>query len=252
MSYKEVVKVWAKRQSTDLLDRFFLKFTYSSIKIDSDETIFRDVETVFKGEKIIGFKGNKNTIKEIENHKRLCQNLLKLSEENNAKLSIDLIKQVHHELMKGCFTEELLLKNEKPGEFKKGDFIVGFHGVGVEPSDVEGDLNSLIKEINGLEINENNALEVISYFNCRFHTIHPFADGDGRVGRVLINYLLLGNNLPPIIIFYNDGEYYYLALEFFKETQEIDKMITFLEDQAFKTWCKNYNVKVKSLKDFLH
>ncbi len=117
--------------------------------------------------------------------------------------------------------------------------------------EVEENLDLLIEEINNVEITENNALKVISYFHCRFETIHPFAAGNGRIGRLLINYLLIGNSLPPIILFENDCEEYYLALEYFNSKQEIDKMFKFLDDQAYKTWVKDYNVKLKSLKDFL-
>lgn len=251
MSYNEIVKIWREGNTKDLLSRFFLKFTYGSNKIENNETRLRDVETVFRGEKVLDFKGDKKTIIEIENHRDLCKNILQLSKENNSKLSIDLIKHFHYVLMNDCFTEKLLLKEEKPGEFKKGDYVVGLHDVGVGPLEVEENLESLIGEINDVGFNENNALKVVSYFHCWFESIHPFADGNGRVGRMLLNYLLIGNNLPPIVLFENDREEYYLALEYFNETQEIDKMVKFLNSQAYKTWAKDYNVKVKSLKNFL-
>jgi Fic family protein len=71
-----------------------------------------------KGGTATDFKGSEKTIKEIENHTELCDNLLKICKENNSRLSITLIKQIHHTLMKGCFAEELLYKGEKPDEFK--------------------------------------------------------------------------------------------------------------------------------------
>lgn len=251
MLYDEAVKVWRKGKTKDLLNRFFLKFTYSSNKIENNETRLRDVETVFRGEEVTGFTGDKKTIKEIENHKELCENIIKLGEENSSKLSIDLIKNFHYILMKDCFTENLLNKGERAGEFKKGDYIVGLHDVGVNPLEVEENLKSLIEEINDVQINDNNALKIVSYFHCWFETIHPFADGNGRVGRMLLNYLLIGNNLPPIVLFENDREEYYLVLEYFNETQEINKMVDFLDSEAYKTWVKDYNLKIKNLKDFL-
>ncbi|SHI08785.1 Fic family protein [Clostridium grantii] len=251
MLYNESVKVWRKGNVEDLLNRFFLKFTYASNKIENNETRLRDVETVFRGEKVTDYKGNKKTIKEIENHRDLCKNILQISRDNESKISLDLIKEFHYELMKDCFTEDLLIKGEKPGELKKGDYIVGLHDVGVSPLEVEENLVSLIKEINDVQVNEDNALQVVSYFHCWFETIHPFADGNGRVGRMLLNYLLIGNELPPIVLFENDREEYYLALEYFNETQEIYKMVNFLDNQSYKTWIKDYNFKVKSLKDFL-
>lgn len=251
MLYNEAIIVWKQGNIEDLLSKFFLKFTYGSNKIENNETRLRDVETVFRGEKVLNFKGNQQTIKEIENHKELCEKILHLAKENNSKLSVDLIKYFHFTLMKNCFTEKLLSKGEQPGEFKKGDYVVGLHDVGVSPSEVEENLNPLIEEINEVQINENNALKVVSYFHCWFESIHPFADGNGRVGRMLINYLLLGNGLPPIALFEGDREEYYLALEYFNETQEIGKMVNFLDNQAYKTWTKDYNKKTKSLKNFL-
>jgi Uncharacterized conserved protein len=251
MLYKEAVKVWLNGKIEDLLNKFFFKFTYSSNKIENNETRLRDVESVFKGTRVIGFKGNKKTIKEIENHKKVCDNMLDLIKAHNSKLSIDMIKKLHYDLMNDCFRDELTSKGERAGEFKKGDYVVGLHDVGVQPSEVEENLISLIEEVNEATITENNALKVVSYFHCWFESIHPFADGNGRVGRMLLNYLLIGNGLPPIVLFENDREEYYLALEYFNDSQEIDKMVKFLDNQSYKTWVKDYNVKHKNLKDHL-
>lgn len=236
MIYKQLIKVWKECGMGEFLNKFFPQFTYCSNKIENDEINLRDVETLFKGEKVTDFKGNKRTIKEIENHKELCDNLLAICGRNSEKLTIGLIKQFHYDLIKDCFLDQLLTKGEKPGEFKRGDYVVGLHDVGVAPDDVEDNLSSLVEEINEVNITEDNALKVVSYFHCWFETIHPFADGNGRVGRMLFNYLLVGNNLPPIILFENDREEYYLALEYFNANQEIGKMVKFLDDQAYKTW----------------
>lgn len=228
--------MWKECGMDEFLNKFFPQFTYCSNKIENDETNLSDVETVFKGEKVTDFKGDKKTIKEIENHKELCDNLLEICCRNNTKLSIELIKQFHYDLMKGCFSDELLSKGEKPGEFKRGNYVVGLHDVGVAPDDVEDNLSSLVEEINEVNIAEDNTLKVVSYFHCWFEIIHPFADGNGRVGRMLLNYLLVVNNLPPIILFENDREEYYLALEYFNANQEICEMVKFLDAQAYKTW----------------
>lgn len=241
MLYREVVNLWKNQKSMELISNFFLKFTYCSIKIDNEETRLRDVESIFKGEKVIGFRGDKKTIREIENHEKICESFSQISNENNAKLSIELIKRFHYILMKDCFTEELLLKGERPGEFRRN----------ANTLELEGNLNLLFKNINSIELNEDNILECISYFSCEFEKLHPFKYGNGILVRILINYLLIGNNFLPIIIFYNDKEKYYLALKHFNERQEIDKMVNFLDDQAYKTWVKNYNIKLKSLRDFL-
>lgn len=239
MSYEECIKKWRNGVKEELLERVLLKFSYSSNKIQNHETRFVDVETIFNEEEVQNFNGSKKTIKEIKNHRDLCKNLLDLIEQNNSELSIGLIKHFNYALTKNCLREELLINGEKPGEFKNG-------------VEVEGILKSLVDEFNHIQINEDNALEIVAHFDCCFQNIHPFVDGNGRVGRMLINYLLLANNLPPIVIFYNNIEEYYLALEYFDETQDISQMVKFLDDQAYKTWSKDYNLKLKNLKEFLH
>lgn len=219
--------MWRDGKTEDLLNKFFPKFIYSSNKVSNTETRLRDVEIIFRGERVKDFKGNKVTVKEIENHKHLCENILRLSKENSAKLSVNLIKQFYYDLMKECYSEELLIKGEKIGEFKKAYHVGGLHGA----VDIEENLTSLIKEINAVEINVDNVLKVISYFYaCWLGRGQPFVSGNGRLGRVLFNYLLIGNNFPPIIIFYNDKEKHNFVLEYFKKTNKISKMIEFLED----------------------
>jgi len=246
MMYSQCVQRWSKGETKELLNMFYPKFTYTSNKIENKETRLRDVEAIFKREKVTDFKGNKKTISEIINHRDLCNNILKLSEVNGSKLSLNLIKTFHQGLIKDCFTDGLLEKGEKQGEIKRDDYVIG-----IGPLDVERTLEFLVDEINDVQINDNNALKVVSYFICEFSSIDPLAEYNGRVGRMLLNYLLIGNNFPPIIFFGNDIEEYYLALEHFNETQKIDKMVKFLDDQSYKTWVKNYNLKVKDLKDFL-
>lgn len=237
MSYEECIKKWRDGIKEELLERVLLKFSYSSNKIQNHETRLVDVEAIFNEEEVTNFIGSKKTIQEIENHRDICKNFVELIEQNNSKLSICLIKYFNYVLMKNCLSKVSLIKGDKPGEFKNGV--------------VEGILKSLVDEFNHIQINEDNALEIVAHFGLRFEKIHPFSDGNGRVGRMLINYLLIANNLPPIILFYNDKKEYYLALEHFNATKEIYPMVKFLEEQAFKTWLKNYNLKLKNLKKFL-
>ncbi|MTK12125.1 MAG: Fic family protein [Clostridiaceae bacterium] len=219
MIYGECIKMWRELDSIEILDAFFRKFTYSSNKLENDETRLRDVEAIFNLERVSDFNESEKTIKEIENHRELYQNIFKLNKEVKTKLTMEIIEQVY-----------FILTGDKVAR------------------EVYGSINKLVQDINNMKINDDNALEVVSYFYCYFQTI---SNCDGRVSRMLLNYLLIANNLPPITIFYVDKEEYYLALDYFNETQVVDKMIKFLDDQAYKTWLKDYNLKLRSLKDFL-
>ena len=66
-----------------------------------------------------------------------------------------------------------------------------------------------------------------------------YCDGNGRVGRMAMNYFLLLHNHPPIIIHEEDRKAYYTALEAWDAEQRLDPMIAFLQEQTIKTWKKH-------------
>ena len=68
--------------------------------------------------------------------------------------------------------------------------------------------------------------------------IHPFADGNGRVGRLVMNYWLILNDHPPVIIHEEDRKGYYDALEAWDDRQELDPLVRYLKVQLEKTWDK--------------
>ena len=58
-------------------------------------------------------------------------------------------------------------------------------------------------------------------FHYRFEIIHPFQDGNGRVGRILLNYILLKNNLPPLNIDIKNQKEYYDSLQSYQKEGNI-------------------------------
>lgn len=256
MSYIECVELWKSKsliEKKEMLIRFGWKFTYGSNKIENSNTHLKDVEDIFNS-RTINTKSDitKKTENEIRNHKAVLKEITKgFLADTMGEITIDKIKKLHLKLMSGCYDLDRINKGEHPGEFKKGDYVVGLHDVGASPEDVITELESLLEEVNEVGITPNNSLKVVAYFHCWFESIHPFADGNGRLGRLLLNYILLANDLPPIILFDRDRNQYYLALEEFTESQEIQKMVDFLEMEAEKTWLKDYNTKVKKLSVFL-
>ena len=85
---------------------------------------------------------------------------------------------------------------------------------------------------------QEDALTAAAYFHVKFENIHPFADGNGRTGRLAMNYLLVMLGHPPIVVHEEDRKEYYAALEAWDTKQNLKVMISFLRSQTVKTWLK--------------
>ena len=150
-------------------------------------------------------------------------------------MSLELILEIHRTLTAGTYDERRYVENgERPGEFKKHDYVTGINEVGSAPEDVEADLTELISEMNGEGISKPDL--AAAYFHARFEYIHPFADGNGRVGRTLMNYWLMINDCPPLIIYEEDRRAYYDALKAYDEEEDLQPLIDFLKQETVKTW----------------
>ena len=122
-------------------------------------------------------------------------------------ISIELIKKIH----------KIVFKNSKPfaGKLRrKGEEVVVMNNAGnvVHEGAPQSRIIFLLKEL--VDWYENNkikypALVLASVIHNQFENIHPFADGNGRVGRILLNNIFIKHNLPPLNIdFRNRAEYY--------------------------------------------
>ena len=125
---------------------------------------------------------------------------------------------------------------ERPGEYKHHDYVTGREEVGAAPEDVADEMAELLEELR--DVAPEKVLIAAAYFHAKFENIHPFADGNGRTGRLAMNYLLVLNGHPPIVIHEEDRKGYYEALEAWDRAQELDPLRQFLVDQTAKTWQK--------------
>ena len=228
---------WAVKTSADLdlrLDSFRVLFAYNSGKIENTDITYHDTREIFENGKVVGFTGSPRTLFEQQNQKT-CYEFLREKILAKEPLSIPLILEIHRVLTEGTYDERRYLeKGERPGEFKKHDYVTGINEVGSPPDEVANDLSELIEEVNA--IGKKDPLKAGAYFHARFENIHPFADGNGRVGRTLLNYWLMINDYPPTIIYEEDKRAYYEALQRYDEQEALDALVSFIEEQTVKTW----------------
>lgn len=98
----------------------------------------------------------------------------------------------------------------------------------------------LLDEVNAYKGKE--VLRAAAFLHARFEFIHPFADGNGRVGRTLMNYYLMILNHPPIIVYDEDKRVYYECLQKYDETEVLDSLYEFFRYETQKTWEKALNL----------
>lgn len=260
--YDQAVSLWrsfsiaSEKQLDQHLDNFRVLFAYNSGKIENTEIDLYDTRDIFEGKRIvINFSGRPRALLEQQNQK-LCYEFLKSKIIKREPLSMDLVLDIHQAITGGTYDEHLYVENgERPGSFKKHDYITGIHEVGSAPENVENNMKDLLDEVNAYD--GKQILNTAAYFHAKFEFIHPFADGNGRVGRTLLNYYLMTRNHPPLIIDYKDKRLYFEGLRRYDEAEDLDLLSEFLEDETGKTWGKavqrseGIKEKRKTLSDFM-
>ena len=258
--YNRVVGLWQsyKIASADDLDKYLdsfrVLFAFHSGKIENEEVTYHDTREIFENGRVVNYTGSPRVLFEQQNQK-LCYEVLKDKVLKNEPLSMELVKEIHKVLTGGTYDERRYITNEeRPGEFKKHNYVTGVHEVGSAAENVENDMTELIAEVNAYE--GKDVLKVAAYLHARFEFIHPFADGNGRVGRTLMNYYLMTHNHPPLIVYDEDKRIYYECLQNYDEAEELNPLYEFLMYETRKTWEKavalNDGIKLehKGLSDF--
>jgi Fic family protein len=218
------------------LDSFRILFAFHSGKIENEDITYHDTRGIFENGLVLNYTGNPRTLFEQQNQK-LCYEVLKDKIINKEPLSVEVIQEIHRVLTSGTYDEHRYIKNEeRPGEFKKHDYVTGLHEVGSSADNVESDLTELINEVN--KYGGNDILKAASYLHAKFEFIHPFADGNGRVGRTMLNYYLMVNNHPPLIVYDGDKRLYYESLQKYDVDEELSALYEFFKYQVEKTWEK--------------
>lgn len=240
--YNRAVHLWQSYQISSTaeldkyLDSFRILFAFHSGKIENKEVTYFDTREIFENGKVTNYSGSPRALFEQQNQK-LCYEFLKEKIVKKEPLSVGLIREIHKILTSGTYDEHRYIENEeRPGEFKKHDYVTGVHEVGSAAEDVERDLTELIEEMNAYV--GGDVLKAAAYLHVRFEYIHPFADGNGRVGRTIVNYFLMTKDHPPLIVYDEDKRLYYECLLKYDETEELNPLYEFFKYETEKAWTK--------------
>lgn len=256
MTYESILDFWKKQniknanELASVLSSYSVNFAYNSGKIENDEITYHDTREVFDKDGVTSYTGSTKTLFEIQNSKAAYERMLSAFDDKQI-VDEEFLKGIQMILTNGTYDERRYQIGERPGEYKHHDYVTGKNEVGASVEDVQEEVCELLDELT--DIDDKNVLVAAAYFHAKFENIHPFSDGNGRVGRLLMNYILLIHNHPPITIHEEDRKDYYNALEKFDEELNLNSLIDFLKSQLVKTWEKQLDKsKVgSSLVDFI-
>jgi len=230
-AYKKLTRQLSWKQWDDIIDRFTVNFTYESNALEGNSLTLKDVTMILHEKKLL--EG---------------QDLREVYETLNTKTAMGLIFN-----RKFAVTEEDIIRLHKIlvkdtgvafGYKRFPNFLVGSDVKTTLPENVKEEMDKLLVWYNNNK--KMHPLQRAAIFHGKFEKIHPFEDGNGRTGRLLINIILLSHNYPPLLIRKTHRLSYFSALEAFDKKHEA-KLFRFLLEKYKFTYEKFFKIYVKYL-----
>ena len=224
---------------TKLESNLKTNFIYNSNAIEGSTLTLKATDIILQ----YGVTVKGKSLKEHEEVKgqEYALNFLKEVIKTNESLSLRLIRKFN----------ALVLNDdiENRGKFKKSNNEI--LGTGFETTPyylVEEKLTELIEKFNSSE--NNDLIMKVACFHADFEKIHPFIDGNGRTGRLLLNLELMKNGYPITVIRNEEREEYYTALETAQAKADYRLLTDFIEKSIENTFWIYYkyfdkNTKIK-------
>ena len=175
-------------------------------------------------------------VEEMSGHFRMFNQTIQTLDE---PLSIDIIKQMHYNLKVGVFED---MANGYPcGEFKNranrvSDIVTS------EPQNVEKDITALLNKY--LQVSTPSVKDLAA-FHAEYENIHPFQDGNGRTGRMILFRESVKHNMIPIIIRSENKDYFEQEQSrFFEETKNMVLPYEILERDRQRKQAGDFSDKI--------
>jgi Fic family protein len=227
LKYKEIRKSLNKKDWTDIKKRFIANFVFESNALEGNSLTLKNFSEIVFENKIIGTAD----LREVYDAKNSYNVFSKLFNEKK-EITESFIIKIHKKIMKNI--------DERTGYKRLPNIILGRNIELTPPENVNEEMKKLLnwyKENKDLEY----PLELAFKFHHKFEGIHPFADGNGRVGRMLLNYILIKKGYYPIIIRKTHRNKYLKALQA-ADNNKFIPLIRFALEKAKETYRKFFEV----------
>lgn len=194
----------ASKLSGNLYEYSAVKFSYNTNKIEGSTLSEEDTRGIFHNNTLLtSGQMNIDDIIEMKNQLSMFDYMLDIAKE---KLTEEMIKKFHSILKSNTSDEKKDWFNV--GKYKKLANTVGGKDT-TNPKDVSKEMKKLLDSYNA---KGDIKIEDIIQFHFEFEKIHPFQDGNGRVGRIIMFKECLKHSIIPFIIQDENKQYYYRGL----------------------------------------
>ncbi len=228
--YRILIRALTPQQRKDLIDRFTVNFTYESNALEGNSLTLKDVAVVLMEERVPAGKELREVF-ETRNTREANELLFK----KKIKIDIPEIVKLH-----ALLTKETGVAR---GFKRFPNFLLMRDVQTTPPEKVEDEMRALVARY---QESDDHPLRAAAEFHARFERIHPFEDGNGRVGRVLLNAILLENGYPPLIIRKTSRNAYLSALAA-HDNNHADKLERFLLEKYEATFEKFFKIYTEYL-----
>jgi len=212
----------------EIIRNFIIEFAYNTTSIEGNTIKLNETRKLLQN----GLTPKNKSLREIydiKNTEKVFLSLFNYKED----ITHDFIQDIHKELMNGIDTRIGYRTTDVRvirANFKATPFPY-----------IKADMDLLIKFYNENK-NKLHPLVLGSIFHHKFEKIHPFMDGNGRTGRMLLNFILIKNNYPPLMILNKERSYYLDALRKADKINLTDvkegynDLTNFIADQMIKNY----------------
>lgn len=183
-----------------LNEEFTVEYTYNSNAIEGNKLTLRETDLVLRG-LTIDQKPLKEHMEAV-GHKDAFEYVSELVKEK-APLSESIIKQIHYLVLAD--------KTEDRGVYRR--IPVRIMGAQHEPAQPYLIISRMEQLLHEYKESTEHIVTKLAKFHIEFEAIHPFIDGNGRTGRLLVNFELMKAGFPPIDIKFTDRLTYYKAFD---------------------------------------
>ncbi len=223
------------RISGGIYHKVQIDLTYNSNHIEGSKLTHEQTRYIFETNTIgVDNALNVDDVVETSNHFKCVDMII---DDANKKLTEKFIKELHRTLKNG--TSDSRLPWFAVGEYKKVPNEVGGEQT-VQPEEVDKKMAELIAKYNSIE---SPTFDDILDFHYRFEKIHPFQDGNGRVGRLILFKECLRCGYVPFIIDEELKMFYYRGLKQWRAERGYLRDTCLLAQDKFKKYLDYFKIK---------